>query len=109
LDSLDREALLRDTVAAIRASDTPLSLNNLAQRLPPTHDLETLALWLGMAREAACVIGTDRETLDVELRSVVPRDHAAQGATRQDVRTLRFQVPLLALDAEAFADFEWEP
>jgi Protein of unknown function (DUF3375) len=104
LDSLDREALVRDTVGVIQASDESLSLADLAQRLPPTHDLETLALWLGMAREAACVIGTERETLDLTLREVTTQD-----AVSQDGRILRFQVPLLALDSKAFADFEWEP
>ncbi len=94
LDSLDREALVRDTVDVMRASDEPLSLAALAQRLPPTHDLETLALWLGMAREAACVIGTERETLDVITR---------------DEQALRFEVPLLALDPVSFENFEWEP
>lgn len=99
LDSLDREALVRDTVDVIRAGDEPLSLADLAQRLPPTHDLETFALWLGMAREAACTIGTAREALDVSTRDVAIREE----------RTLRFHVPLLTLDPAAFEHFEWEP
>ena len=34
-------------------SDQPLTLAELAQALPPDeHDLETLALWLALAREA---------------------------------------------------------
>lgn len=94
LESLDREALVRETVDVIRASHQPLSLADLAQQLPPTHDLETLAVWLGMAREAACAVGTQREPLDV---------------TTRDEHTLRFHVPLLALDPAAFACFEWEP
>ena len=104
LDSLDRDALVRDTVDVVRASDTPLSLADLAQRLPPTHDLETLAVWLGMAREAACVVGTQRETLDVTLQDLATRNVASQ-----DKQALRFQVPLLALDPAAFEHFEWEP
>lgn len=104
LDSLDRDALVRDTVDVVRASDTPLSLADLAQRLPPTHDLETLAVWLGMAREAACVVGTQRETLDVMLQDLTTRNVASQ-----DKQALRFQVPLLALDPAAFEHFEWEP
>lgn len=94
LDNLDRETLVRDTIDVIRASDQPLSLAGLAQRLPPTHDLESLALWLGMAREAACVFGEDHETLDL---------------TTRDDRPLRFHVPLLALDPTSFEHFEWEP
>lgn len=94
LDSLDREALVRDTVETIRGSNQPLSLAGLAQRLPPTHDLESLAVWLGLAREADCTIGEECETLDL--------------ATRDD-QNLRFHVPLLALDPAAFEHFEWEP
>ncbi|WP_374319175.1 DUF3375 family protein [Pseudoxanthomonas kaohsiungensis] len=94
LDSLDREALVRDTVEAIRESKQPLSLAGLALRLPPTHDLESLAVWLGMAREAGCIVGDKCEALDL--------------ATRDD-QNLRFHVPLLELDPAAFEHFEWEP
>ena len=62
--------------------------------VPPTHDLESLAVWLGLAREADCTIGEECETLDL--------------ATRDD-QNLRFHVPLLALDPAAFEHFEWEP
>lgn len=94
LDSLDREALVRDTLDLMRASDQPLSLASLAQQLPPTHDLESFAVWLGMAREANCPVGQDRETLDLITR---------------DDRTLRFHVPLITLNPAAFEHFEWEP
>lgn len=94
LDSLDRETLVRDTVETIRGSNQPLSLAGLAQLLPPTHDLESIAVWLGMAREAGCIIGDEREDLDLAIR---------------DDQDLRFHVPLLALDPAAFEHFEWEP
>lgn len=94
LDSLDREALVHDTLEAIRASNRPLGLAALAQRLPPTHDLESLALWLGMAREAGCSIGEARETLDLTIR---------------DGQSLRFNVPLLGLEPSMFEHFVWEP
>lgn len=104
LDSLDRESLVRDTVDVIRASDAPLSLNGLAQRLPPTHDLETLALWLGMAREAGCAVGAEREVLDIAISNA-----AIQNDAPDHERALRFQVPVVSLDPAAFAHFEWEP
>jgi hypothetical protein len=104
LDSLDRETLVRDTVDIIRASEAPLSLNELAERLPPTHDLETLALWLGMAREAGCTVGTEQEVLDVALRNTAGKHEAPDHE-----RTLRFQVPVISLDPAVFEHFEWEP
>lgn len=94
LDSLDRDALVRDSLAAIRAADRPLRLSDLASMLPPTHDLESLAVWLGMAREADTAIGDEHEVLEL---------------TTRDAETLRFRIPLLALHPAAFEQFEWEP
>jgi hypothetical protein len=52
-EGLDRQALLEKTVALLAQTDQPLTLADLAQALPPSeHDLETLALWLALAREA---------------------------------------------------------
>lgn len=94
LDALDREALMADSLKVIRESPAPLSVGQLAQTLPPSHDLESIALWLGMAREAGCAVQSDSEQFDVETR---------------DALALRFRVPLIAFDPEAFADFQWEP
>lgn len=94
LDSLDRQELVNRTASAIAASNHPLSLSELSRVVEPTHDLESLAIWVGMAREAGCAFDGDRETLEVAL---------------SDDKRLRFQVPLLVLDPAAFAQFEWEP
>lgn len=94
LDSLDREALVHDTVQAILAADQPLSLVSLSAQVAPTHDLESLAVWLGMAREAGCAFSDECESLDLVSR---------------DEQALRFQVPLLSLHPAAFENFRWEP
>ena len=94
LDSLDRDALVRDSVDAIHGSDHPLHLSELAAILPPTHDLETLAVWLGMAREAELHVGDESEVLEL--------------LTAEDA-SLRFHVPLIEFDPAAFTHFEWEP
>ncbi len=94
-EGLDREARLQDTLTVLRASAEPLGLPQLAERLPPGHhDLETLALWLGMAREAGIEFGDAREALELE--------DAEAGAWR-------FEVPQVRLQREAFEGFEWEP
>ena len=52
-EGLDRQALLEKTLTLLTQTDQPLTLADLAQVLPPgEHDLETLALWLALAREA---------------------------------------------------------
>lgn len=94
LDGLDRDALVRDTVAILQTSDRTLSLAALAERIPLTHDLESLAIWVGMAREVGAPIGDDLEHLDL---------------TTRDGKDLRFTVPLIELDPATFVAFHWEP
>lgn len=84
-DSMDRQALFERTVELLRSSDEKFTVGRLAEALPPTHDLETLAYWLGMAREAEVPVGTEREVVDVE-------------DNQKDTST-RFVVPLVSLDA----------
>ena len=93
-DGLDRHALLQQTLELLRNTGEPLGIGDLARRLPPTHDLETIALWLSLAREANVPVAGERETVDVP---------AKEGAT------LRFHVPKIELTAAAVTDLEWEP
>lgn len=92
-DGLDREALFRDTVELLSVTNEPMTIANLASHLPPTHDLETLALWLSMAREAEVAISEDREAVDV---------------TDAAGNKLRFHVPKLALTRDAVQSIDWE-
>jgi uncharacterized small protein (DUF1192 family) len=93
-DGLDRDALVRDTVTVLQATDRPLSLSDLAQRIPPTHDLESLAVWVGMAREVDAPTQAQLDTIDLITR---------------DGKRLRFSAPMLAMDPASFATFTWEP
>lgn len=95
LDGLDREAMLQDTLALLAKQEQPLTLAELAERLPLEHDLETLSLWLGMAREAGITILPD------QVQPLLVTDANAQ-------RWL-FHVPEVALSKEAFDDMDWEP
>jgi hypothetical protein len=91
--SLDRQALVRDTLALLQQTGRPLSIAELAEHLPPTHDLETLSVWLTMAREAGIDFQEGEETLDIIC---------------SDGPMLRFRVPLVQLNAAAMPDIEWE-
>lgn len=77
--ALDRQALFDATVALLKRSGHPLTLRHLAEALPPTHDLETLGFWLGMAREAEVPFGGETEVIDISdqegafTRFCVPR------------------------------------
>lgn len=92
-DGLDREALFQKTLQLLSVTNEPMSIADLATHLPPTHDLETLALWLSMAREAEVPIAEDREVVDVTDVSGKP---------------LRFNVPKLALTRDAVQVIDWE-
>lgn len=86
LQALNRARLFEATVAQLQASGKPLTLGELAKALPPTHDLETLAYWLAMARQAGIALGEQTESIDL-------RDEG-DGWTR-------FYVPALELGYES--------
>jgi hypothetical protein len=90
---LDRQVLVNDTLALLKERGEPLTLADLARYLPPTHDLETLSVWLTMAREAGIPVHASTEEVDVRCT---------------DGASLRFQVPKVALDAASLAGIEWE-
>lgn len=92
-DGLDREALFEQTVQLLSITNEPMSIGDLANHLPPTHDLETLALWLSMAREAEVPLEDERETVDL---------------TDSNGTALRFSVPRLALTRDAVHNIDWE-
>ena len=82
------------TLALLAAEGRPLTLLELAERLPPSHDLETLALWLGMAREAGVEI-TGQDVQDVVI-------------TDDEQCDWLFKVPLVSLSEQALQGIEWE-
>ncbi len=94
LDGLDRDALVQETLALLAAEGRPLTLAELAERLPPSHDLETLALWLGMAREAGIEIAGP-ETQELVL-------------TDEEQCDWLFRVPMVTLSEQALSGIEWE-
>lgn len=91
LQALNQARLFEATVAQLHASGKPLTLGELAKALPPTHDLETLAYWLAMARQAG--IAVDEQTESIDLRD------------ETDAWT-RFHVPALELDYESVRELQ---
>lgn len=67
--ALNRARLFEATIAHLRASGKPLTIGELAKALPPSHDLETLACWLAMARQAGIPIPEGVETIDLQDNS----------------------------------------
>lgn len=77
--ALDRLKLFEDTLEQLKQSGESLTLAMLAELLPPTHDLETLSYWLGMARAAGVILSDEIEEIDIKdetegiFRFVVPK------------------------------------
>jgi len=83
-DGLDRQKLFEQTIEVLQSTGRSLSVGELAGLLPPSHDLEALAYWLGMAREAEVHFGKEREAVEI------PGDGSEHA---------RFDIPLVFMDA----------
>lgn len=90
-DGLDRQALFERTLDYLRSAERSCSIGELAEALPPTHDLETLGYWLGIAREAEVLF-------DDKLESINLGDKAGNWT--------RFTTPHVLLDASALEQIE---
>ncbi|MCA0326317.1 MAG: DUF3375 domain-containing protein [Proteobacteria bacterium] len=88
-DTLDEAALLADTAELLAHHPAGLRWPALVQALPPTHDLQTLAVWL----DAALHGGADvQAAAPVAVTVAVP-----------DGGQWRFELPDIALTPEALA------
>jgi hypothetical protein len=83
---LDRAQLFESTVEYLRTTGKQFTIGELANALPPTHDLETLAYWLAMARQAGIEVEDRTETIDLfdeqdgATRFHVPRVQMTHGS-----------------------------
>jgi hypothetical protein len=91
--ALNRAELFQKTLEHLSARSEQLSLGQLAEALPPTHDLETLAFWLAMARQAG--IPLEEGTESIEL------------SNEENERT-RFHVPTVKVDYAAVKELHLE-
>lgn len=93
-DDLDRQGLVDETVAFIQQQKGSIDIATLANNLPPTHDLETLALWLSLAREVDAPV-------DEKMRQKIE-------LVDNDELSLVFDLPMVALSAELIEGLDWE-
>ncbi len=93
LQGLDRQAWASRTVEVLVREGRPLTMAELAGALPPTHDLETVTVWIEMASQAEAAVGDEPDSFDVEPDDGPP---------------LRFTVPTIVFEPEAMAERSWE-
>lgn len=89
-DALDRRALVDQTRRLLDEQGRPMSVAEIATRLPPSHDLEALALWLTLGLEAGLPLNGREQ---VELSD-------------PDGAATRFTLPRVELSAAALAGIE---
>ncbi|OUS03080.1 hypothetical protein A9Q81_08280 [Gammaproteobacteria bacterium 42_54_T18] len=92
-DSLDRQALVDETRNYLKSKGRALPLSELASHFRPKHDLETITLWLSLAREADIPITTERENFELDV---------GEG------KYLRYCVPKVSLSTEAIQGIDLE-
>ena len=87
--ALDRVQLFETTLTHLQECGKPLTLGELARALPPSHDLETLAFWLAMAREAGVEFHDGEEEIDLFAEDNGTRFHTPRvELTYNAVKTL---------------------
>ena len=87
-DSFDEEKTIKETLALLAKTKSPMSISDLVKYLSPTtHDLETISLWVWMAREASIPISSEREEFEI---------------IDEENRKTLFRVPKIMLTIEAF-------
>lgn len=91
--ALNRTELFRRTLEYLQQLPGQPTIGDLALALPPTHDLETLAFWLAMARQAGIPLEDATESIDL--------------IDDKNERT-RFKVPTVKVNYEAVKSLKVE-
>ncbi len=92
-DTLDRRELFESTLRLLRQQEHGLSVGTLAGHLAAGHDLESIAYWLGLAREADITFDTDLETFELQDT----HEHS-----------ITYRIPRVTLTASALESLHWE-
>ena len=92
-NALNRRELFNKTLEKLLHGGIQLTIGELAEALPPTHDLETLAFWLAMARQAGIEVEDTQESVDI--------GNDTEGM-------IRFKVPTVKIKHEAVKDLKLE-
>lgn len=92
-DNLNQVALLQQTSELLANHRGNMSIAEIAEQLPPSHDLEAIALWLSMAMASDTVEENQREQVDIE---------------QQNGSMVRFSLPRVALSHDAVQNMDFE-
>lgn len=91
-DGLNQQALLDQTTELLANIQSEMSIAQLADELPPQHDLEAVSLWLSMAMASDTVKVDQYETFELIKNNTL----------------VRFRVPNIALNIKAVQAMDFE-
>jgi len=95
-DGLDQAMLYSKTVELLEHSEqSSLAISDLCRAIPPTHDLESIAIWLSMAMASDTKVHTKQATEQVDIE-------------QNNKTTIRFTVPKIKLTKLAISNIEFE-
>lgn len=92
-DTLDKEQLYLLTMSFLKQTPTGASLSELSEQLISDHDLESIAFWITLAREAEAQFELKTETFEL---------------TVSDGTSLTYTTPDIMLTAEKLQNASWE-
>ncbi len=92
-DALNQTALLAQTSDLLAQHSGSMSIAELVEQLPPTHDLEAVTLWLSIAMASDTVSEKETEQFDIK---------------QTDGKTVRFTTPKVALNHQAVVNMDFE-
>lgn len=93
LQGLDRQAWAEQTVEVLRQGGRPMTMAELAEALPPTHDLETVTVWIEMASQIDAAVDDSTERFAVRAN---------------DGPDLLFSVPRITFEPDVALGVTWE-
>ncbi len=92
-DGLNQVLLLQQTHELLENHGQSMSIAEIAEQLPPSHDLEAISLWLSMAIASDTVAKDQTEQVDMK---------------QSDNSTVRFTIPQVALGFAAIQNMDFE-
>jgi len=92
-DGLNQAALFEETTALLLKENKNMSIADISQALPPSHDLEAITLWLSMAMASETVVDALTEKLTIQ---------------QSDKSYVEFSVPKIAINSDAIKNMDFE-
>ncbi len=96
-DSLNQAALFSQTTKLLASHRGNMSIADIAEHLPPSHDLESISLWLSMAMASDTVESDKTESFCIKADE-----------NNQSDKTVRFTTPKVALNHAAMSNIDFE-